>query len=99
MPGFAAFVPLAICVILALEWAGSEYTWNSWRIIFLWVLIGVLLLVFLTVEYRTGDDSMFTLKLICQRPVALGALFTFCNSAALFVAAYYVSLFSSSSKS
>lgn len=90
--GFMIFVPLAISVILALEWAGTEYSWDHWRIILLWVLAGVLLLVFIGVEYRSGDDSMFPLKLLCQRSVALGAMFTFCNSAALFVTAYYVSM-------
>lgn len=92
IPGFAIFVPCAISVILALEWAGTEYSWNNWRIILLWAVAGVLLLVFFGVEYRTGDDSMFPLKLMCQRSVALGAMFTFCNSAALFVTAYYVSV-------
>ncbi|KAJ5087945.1 hypothetical protein N7456_011561 [Penicillium angulare] len=93
LPGFMAFVPFAISVILALEWAGTEYTWNSWRIILLWALTGFLLLVFLGLEYRAGDDSMFPLKLMCQRSVALGALFTFCNSAALFVTAYYLPIY------
>lgn len=91
--GFAVFVPLAISVILALEWAGTEYTWNNWRVILLWALAGILLFVFLGVEYQTGEDSMFPLKLMCQRSVAFGAMFTFCNSAALFVTAYYVSTF------
>jgi MFS family permease len=91
IPGLMAFLPLAISVILALEWGGSEYMWSNWRIILLWVLVGVLLLVFLGVEYRSGDDSMFPLKLLYQRSVAFSALFTFCNSAALFVTAYYVS--------
>ncbi|KAJ5570579.1 uncharacterized protein N7459_010009 [Penicillium hispanicum] len=93
MPGFASFVPLAISVILALEWAGTEYTWSNWRIILLWALVGVLLFAFLGVEYRTGDDSMFPLKMMCQRSVALCALFTFCNSAALFVTAYYLPIY------
>lgn len=91
LPGFMAFIPLAISVILALEWGGSEYIWTNWRIILLWVLVGVLLVIFLGVEYRSGDDSMFPLKLLYQRSVAFSALFTFCNSAALFVTAYYVS--------
>ncbi|KAJ5885804.1 hypothetical protein N7504_011640 [Penicillium tannophilum] len=91
--GFIIFVPLAISVILALEWAGTKYSWDHWRIILLWVLAGVLLLVFLGVEYRSGDDSMFPLKLLCQRSVALGAMFTFCNSAALFVTAYYLPIY------
>lgn len=46
VPGFAAFVPLAVCVILALEWGGSEYMWNNWRLILLWTVAGVLLVVF-----------------------------------------------------
>lgn len=91
LPGFMAFIPLAISVILALEWGGSEYIWSNWRIILLWALVGVLLVIFLGVEYRSGDDSMFPLKLLYQRSVAFSALFTFCNSAALFVTAYYVS--------
>ncbi|KAJ5300658.1 uncharacterized protein N7443_005660 [Penicillium atrosanguineum] len=93
IPGFVAFIPLAISVILALEWGGSEYTWGNWRIILLWVLVGVLLLVFLGIEYRSGDDSMFPLKLLYQRSVAFSALFTFCNSAALFVTAYYLPIY------
>lgn len=97
VPGFAAFVPLAICVILALEWGGSEYMWNNWRLILLWTLAGVLLVVFLGLEYRSGEDSMFPLNLLYQRSVAFSALFTFCNSAALFVTAYYVSLVPQSS--
>lgn len=91
MPGFATFIPLAISVILALEWAGTEYSWDNWRIILLWALTAVLLLVFLAVEYRTGEGSMLPLKLMRQRSVTLGAMFTFCNSAALFVTAFYVS--------
>ncbi|KAJ5201681.1 uncharacterized protein N7498_006344 [Penicillium cinerascens] len=93
LPGFMAFVPLAISVILALEWGGSEYIWTNWRIILLWVLVGVLLVVFLGVEYRSGDDSMFPLRLLYQRSVAFSALFTFCNSAALFVTAYYLPIY------
>ncbi|KAJ5673614.1 hypothetical protein N7507_002741 [Penicillium longicatenatum] len=93
MMGVATFLPLAISVILALEWAGTEYTWTDWRIILLWALAGALLLIFLGVEYRVGEDSMFPLKLLCQRSVAFGAMFTFCNSAALFVTAYYLPIY------
>ncbi|KAJ5683932.1 uncharacterized protein N7477_000277 [Penicillium maclennaniae] len=72
VPGFAIFVPWAISVILVLGWAGTEYPWNDWRIILLWIVAG-----------------MFPLKLMCERSVALSSMFTFCNSAALFVTAYY----------
>jgi MFS family permease len=31
--GAALLLPAVICLVLALQWGGSEYAWNSWRII------------------------------------------------------------------
>ena len=54
-------------------------------------LAGILALVFLYSQYRAGDNVMFPLRLLCQRSGALGAIFTFCMSAILFVVGYYMS--------
>lgn len=89
--GFAIYVPTMVCLILGLQWAGSEYAWANWRIIFLLVLAGVLLFFFLFQERRAGDDGMFPLSMLRQRTVALSSAYTFCNSASLFVISYYVS--------
>ena len=87
--GFAIYVPTMVCLILGLQWAGSEYAWANWRIILLLVLAGVLLILFLLQE-RAGDEGMFPLSMLRQRTVALAGAYTFCNSAALFVVAFYV---------
>lgn len=92
LTGFAFYVPMMVCLILGLQWAGTEYAWDSWMIILLLILTGVLLIVFLVTEYRAGEQSMFPLTMLRQRSTALSSAFTFCNSAALFVVAYYVSL-------
>lgn len=89
--GFAINVPMTLCLVLALEWAGTAYSWANWRIILLLAIAAVLLAIFLMVEYRAGDDSMVPLKMLRQRSVAFASLITFCNFAHLSVIAYYVS--------
>lgn len=88
--GFAIYVPAMVCLILGLQWAGTEYAWGSWRVILLLVLSGVLLSLFLLQEHRAGDEGMFPLPMLRQRTVALSSAYTFCNSAALCIVAYYV---------
>jgi hypothetical protein len=40
--GFVVYVPAMVCLILGLQWEGSEYAWGNWRIILLLVLAAVL---------------------------------------------------------
>lgn len=89
--GFAMNVPMTLCLVLGLQWAGITYSWANWRIILLLVVAAVLLAIFLLVEYRAGDESMVPLKMLRQRSVAFASLITFCNFAHLAVIAYYVS--------
>jgi MFS family permease len=92
--GFAINVPMTLCLVLALQWAGITYSWGNWRIILLLVIAALLLAIFLIVGYRAGDDSMVPLKMLRQRSVAFASLITFCNFAHLAVIAYYVSCLS-----
>jgi len=89
--GFAINVPMTLCLLLGLQWAGTTYSWANWRIILLLVVAALLLAIFLIVEYRAGDESMVPLNMLRQRSVALASLITFCNFAHLAVIAYYVS--------
>lgn len=84
-------VPMTLCLVMDLQWAGTTYPWASWRIILLLTLAAVLLAVFLIVEYRAGDKSMVSLKMLRQRSVAFASIIVFCNFAHLSVIAYYVS--------
>jgi MFS family permease len=88
--GFVINVPMTLCLVLGLQWAGTTYAWADWRIILLLVLAGVLLAIFLFVEHRAGDESMVPLKMLRQRSVAFASLITFCNFAHLAVISYYV---------
>ncbi|KAJ5619235.1 hypothetical protein N7510_003219 [Penicillium lagena] len=88
--GFSINVPMTLCLVLALEWAGTAYSWTNWRIILLLTISAVLLAIFLFVEYRARDNSMVPLKMLRQRSVAFASLITFCNFSHLAVIAYYL---------
>lgn len=89
--GFSVYVPAMVCLILCLQWAGSEYAWGNWRIISLLVAFAVLAVTFIVVERRAGDKGMFPLHLLRQRTFAASCLYTFCNSAGLIIIDYYAS--------
>jgi MFS family permease len=89
-PGFAINVPMTLCLVLGLQWAGTVYAWTNWRIILLLAIAATLLTIFLIVEHRAGDESMVPLRTLRQRSVAFASLITFCNFAHLAVIAYYV---------
>lgn len=89
--GFAINVPMTLCLVLGLQWAGNTYSWANWRIILLLVVAAVLFALFFLVEYRAGDEGMVPMKMLRQRSVSFASLITFCNFAHLAVIAYYVS--------
>lgn len=89
--GFAANVPMALCLVLAFQWGGNQYVWSNWRVILLLALAGVLLVSFLSIEHWAGDGGLVPLKMLRQRMIVCASLITFCNFAHLFLLAYYVS--------
>lgn len=67
--GFAMFAGAAIQVLLALNWGGSSYAWNSSTIIGLFCGSGILLIVFAAWEYYMGDDAMIPFSVVSRRVV------------------------------
>ncbi|KAJ4420415.1 hypothetical protein N0V82_004404 [Gnomoniopsis sp. IMI 355080] len=88
--GTAVFMPAIICLLLALQWGGTAYAWNSWRIILCFVLFGLLLLSFLYIQHRQGDNATIPPRVIAMRPVWAGAFFAFAAGASFFVAIYFL---------
>ena len=85
------FVPLIVSLLLALQWGGNKYGWADARIIMLFALCGCLVVIFVWVQRRSGDNALLPPGIICQRSILSGMWFVFCNSSALSVIDYYVS--------
>ena len=89
--GLATELPMTICLILSFQWAGTVYAWSNWRIILLLTVTGVLAILFFVVEHIGGSNSMISLPILRQRNVAFSCVVGFCNFAALWIFANYVS--------
>ncbi|KAF5865303.1 hypothetical protein ETB97_004511 [Aspergillus alliaceus] len=90
LPGTMLFMPSIICVLLALQWGGTTYTWSNTRIIALFIAFGILLLSFLGVQWWQQDKATIPPRLIKNRNVWGSALYSFCIGAAFFVFIYYL---------
>jgi len=88
--GTAVFLPGIICLILALQWGGTEYAWSSWRVILLLALFSVLIVVFGIIQVIKGDNGTIPPRILFQRSIAAGAYFVFCIASCMMIFAYYL---------
>lgn len=88
--GTCLFIIDVVVVLLALQWGGSTYAWSSWRIILLFVLFGVITIVFLGLQWYMGDNATVPFRIISQRSVASACTFGFLLGSAFFILIYWV---------
>lgn len=67
--GFAIFAPALIMLLLALQWGGATFHWNSSQIIGLFCGAGATFIVFLFWDYHKGDVALLPFSIIRQRTV------------------------------
>ncbi|KAI9645350.1 hypothetical protein NHQ30_006086 [Ciborinia camelliae] len=88
--GFILFTPTTVTFLLALEWGGSTYRWSSPTIIGLFCCSFVLLLLFLSWEYKEGENAMIPLHMLTKRIVYSGCLTSLFNQGGLMLLSYYL---------
>jgi len=88
--GTVVFLPMIICLLLALQWGGSTYPWNDGRVIALFVVFGVLLAIFVSIQFYVGERATIPPRIIKQRTVASSAWFGVSLGAAFFLFVYYL---------
>ncbi|KAH7165089.1 major facilitator superfamily domain-containing protein [Fusarium sp. MPI-SDFR-AT-0072] len=89
LEGSACFLPAIISLLLALQWAGSKYPWSDSRIIGLLVVFGVLILLFVAIQWWKKDKATVPPRIL-SRAVWSCAAFAVCFSASFFLLVYYI---------
>ncbi|KAK0667512.1 putative efflux system protein [Cercophora samala] len=87
--GTIVFMPAIICLLLALQWGGTQYAWSNWRVILLFVLFGVLIIVFVGVQIYQGDLATVPPRIVKKRSVWSSGFFIMMIGGAFLGAAYY----------
>jgi len=90
--GFALFVPAIIMFMMALQWGGVKYAWNSATIIGLLVGFFVALGPLCYWEYRQGNDAMFPFPLLRIRVFYCACITGFGAGGSLLLISYYLPL-------
>ncbi|PLB54777.1 MFS transporter [Aspergillus steynii IBT 23096] len=88
--GTLLFVASVICLLIALQWGGSQYPWSDGRIIALLTVFGILLIVWVGVQWQGGDNATVPLRILRQRSVAFSTLYIFLGSASFVLLIYYL---------
>ena len=88
--GTSVFLPAIICLLLALQWGGSMYAWNSGRIIALLVLAGVLILIFIGIQVWRQENATVPPRVFANRNVWGSAWYVAMLGACFFVLVYYL---------
>jgi hypothetical protein len=73
--GFVIFASAAIQFLLALQWGGNQYAWDSAIVIGLFCGAGGTTIVFLIWEYIRGENAMIPLSMLQIRAVWCGSVF------------------------
>lgn len=86
------FIPAIVSLLLALQWGGSKYEWKNARIIALFVVFGILILVFLGIQVWKQEQATVPPRVIKNRTVWSSAFFGALLGGAFFVMVYYLPL-------
>ena len=84
------FAPSIICLLLALQWGGSTYEWSNGRVIALLVLFGVLLILWIIIQGRSGDNATVPARVFLQRSIMAGFTFSNCIGGVMLAFSYYM---------
>ncbi|KAE8441497.1 hypothetical protein EG329_004885 [Mollisiaceae sp. DMI_Dod_QoI] len=90
--GTIFFVPAIFCLLLALQYGGSQYPWSSWRVILLLVMFVILSTIWGIIQWKKGTLATLPPHIISQRSVAFGVWSTFCLGAASLLVTYFLPL-------
>ncbi len=90
--GAITLVAGAVPLLLAFSWAGTQYAWNSWQIIFLLCFATVMIVIFFWLETRTAEP-IITPRLFKNSIFSVSVIAMFLVSAGMFGAILYLPLF------
>ncbi|KAF8144972.1 MFS multidrug transporter [Mycena galopus ATCC 62051] len=88
--GTAVFIPAIVSLLLALQWGGSKYAWKSARIIALFVVFGILISVFIGIQFWKQDAATIPPRILKQRSMWSSCFFAFCMGSAFFILTFYI---------
>ena len=93
LPGTFTIIAAVVCFLLAIQWGGVTKSWNDSQIIGLLVGFGLLVILFIVVQYFSGDRAVLQGRLLKNRNVLVSSVFAGFFGGAFFLLLYYLPLY------
>lgn len=91
--GTFIFIPAIVCLLLALQWGGADYAWNDSKIIGLFVGFGLMIAIFIGIQFWQGDRGTLPPRFFKNRNTLCAMIFAFFFGAGFFPLVYYICKF------
>ncbi|KAJ9633440.1 hypothetical protein H2204_006990 [Knufia peltigerae] len=88
--GTLFILPAVICLLLALQWGGTTYSWSNARIVVLLVLFGVLSIVFVYIQHWRQELATIPPRLMKHRAIVAGTCYSFFSGAEMMALVYFL---------
>ncbi|TVY20389.1 Efflux pump roqT [Lachnellula arida] len=88
--GTAVFMPAIVCLLLALQWGGTKYQWSDGKIIGLFVAFGVLISIFIGIQFWKGDSGTIPPRMMKKRSMWAASWFSFTMGSFFLLLIYYL---------
>jgi membrane protease YdiL (CAAX protease family) len=81
-----------VCLLLALQWGGTEYPWKNSKVWGCLLSFGLLIIIFIAQQFRRGDRATIPPRIFGQRTVLFASLYSCFLSMGLYVSSLGTSL-------
>ena len=89
--GTSLLLPSLTCLLLALQWGGSIYSWSEWRVVLLLVIFSVLFTIFVFIQYLTRNTTAtIPTRIYLQRSVFFSGWFQLCVGSVMLMVILYL---------
>ena len=75
--GAIVLISAICCILLALQWGGTTKPWNSSIIIGLFVGFGLLISLFVFIQWKLEEKATLPLRFLKQRSLLMSACYSF----------------------
>jgi hypothetical protein len=89
-PGTFAIMIAIVCYLLAMQWGGTTKPWSDGSVIAVLVVFGLMVIVFLVIEYFQGDRALLQGRLLKDRTIAAMSAYIFFTAGAFFIELYFL---------
>jgi MFS family permease len=84
------FIPANVGLVLALQWGGSKYSWNSPPILGLFSIFGIFAPLWVISQVYLKEKATIPMRLMTQRTVFFSSLYAFFSGAAFLIPLFYL---------